>query len=242
MQPYRSPVLLSRLAIAGLGIVGVCRILFLIAGFGFVIDPNRSLDLGDGDQLSIWTLFSGLVSLVLLPAFIFTVITFLIWLHRVYTNLPAIGSDQMEFTPGWAVGWWFIPFANLVKPFQAVRTAWSESDPEVDIDSGFLSSVGAAAPTFMSIWWAFWIIGNIISNLTGRLELAAKPGEEAILGYAAIIESLIWIVATVLAVKVVLAITDRQQTRFSRRGAVTIDVPPPPPDFSTPGGPQFGSY
>lgn len=242
MQPYRSPLLLSRLAVAGLGIVGVCRILFLIAGFGFVIDPKRSFNLGDGDQLSIWILFSGLVSLVLLPAFIFSVVTFLMWLYRIFVNLPAVGSDQMEFTPGWAVGWWFIPFANLVKPFQAVRTAWSENEPDVETDSGFLSSVQSSAPTFVGIWWAFWIIGNIFSNLSSRLELAAKPGEEAILGYAGIIESLIWIVATVLAVKVVLAITDRQETRFARRGAVTIDVPPPPPDFSAPTQQQFGNY
>ncbi len=241
MHPYRSPLFLSRLAIAGLGIVGVCRILFLIAGFGLVIDPNRSVDLGDNDQLSIWLLFSGLISLVLLPAFIFSVVTFLMWLFRIFTNLPAVGSDQTEFTPGWAVGWWFIPFANLVKPFQAVRTAWSENEPDVETDSEFLSSIQSSAPTFVGIWWAFWIIGNIISNLTSRLELAAKPGEEAILGYAGIIESLVWIVAAVLAIKVVLGITDRQETRYARRGAATIGVPPPPPDFSAPAGQQFGN-
>ncbi|MBK6749457.1 MAG: DUF4328 domain-containing protein [Pyrinomonadaceae bacterium] len=242
MNPFRSPVLLSRLAIAGLGIVGVCRILFLVAGFGLVIDPSRSVDLGDSDQLSIWLLFSGLVSLVLLPAFIFSVVTFLMWLHRVFTNLHALRSDQTDFTPGWAVGWWFVPFANLVKPFQAVRTAWAESDPDADVDGGFLTGIQSSAPTFMGVWWAFWIIGNIISNLTGRLELAAKPGEEAILGYTGIVESLVWVVATILAIRVVLSITERQEARFARFGAVTIDTPPPPPKFSAPIDQQYGSF
>lgn len=242
MQPYRSPVLLSRLAVAGLVLVGICRVLFLVAGFGLVVDPNRSLDLADGDQVSIWLMFSGLVALVLLPAFIYSVVTFLMWLFRVFTNLPSIGSNQMDFSPGWAVGWWFIPFANLVKPFQAVRTAWAESDPDVEVGGGFLSSVQSSAPTFVGVWWAFWIIGNIVSNLTSRLEVAAKPGEEAILGYASIFESLIWIVATILAIKVVLAITDRQEARFARLGPAAIDIPPPPPEFSARNEQQYGSF
>ncbi len=54
---------------------------------------------------------------------------FLMWLFRTYKNLEPLGSENIRFTPGWSVGWWFIPFANLVMPFKAVRGVWSESDP-----------------------------------------------------------------------------------------------------------------
>jgi hypothetical protein len=106
MQPYRSPVFLSRLALGGLGVIAVSRLLLLITGVGLIIGPaGADIDLGDGDTLSIWGLISGLIALVLLAGFVFTVVTFLMWLHRTFANLPSLRADQTEFTPGWAVGW-----------------------------------------------------------------------------------------------------------------------------------------
>lgn len=230
MQPFRSPVFLSRLAIAGLALAGVCRILYFFAGIAMVFGPSKSFDLGE-DQLSIWELVLGLIALIFIPIFLFTVVTFLMWLYRIFANLPAVRSDQTEFTPGWAVGWWFIPLANLIKPYQAVRTAWAESDPEVDLEQGFLTSVQPAAPGFMTIWWAFWIIGNITSNISNRIDPFSNPGIQSVAGAVAIFESLIWLVGSILAIKVVSNITERQEQRFARVGNQTLNAPPPPPKF-----------
>ena len=54
--------------------------------------------------------------LVLLVAFI----AFLMWVHRTYRNLPALGAKVLDTTPGWAVGWYFIPIAFLFKPCQSM--------------------------------------------------------------------------------------------------------------------------
>ncbi len=48
-------------------------------------------------------------------------ILWLIWQHRVTANLWARRLPGLRFTPGWAVGWWFVPFAWYVQPFRAVR-------------------------------------------------------------------------------------------------------------------------
>ena len=51
-----------------------------------------------------------------------TAICWLIWQHRAQANVWAIPSPvKPDTTPGWAVGWWFVPVANLVMPFLAVR-------------------------------------------------------------------------------------------------------------------------
>ena len=234
MEQFRSPVLLSRLAIAGLGIMAICHVLFVFSGIGQIISPARSFDLGDGDKMTVWLMAQVFISLVLLPGYIFTIVTFLMWLFRVFKNLPSLRSDQMEFTPGWAVGWWFIPFANLVKPFQAVRTAWAESDPEVELEHGFLTSVGSGAPGFISAWWALWIVSNIVSNITNRLEGAALAGEEVIVGYLTVVSSALWVIAAGFAIKVVLNITERQEQRSLVTDAMAVNVsPPPPPTFDT---------
>lgn len=233
MERFRSPVLLSRLAIAGLGIMGICHFLFVFSGIGQIISPAQSLDLGDGGEpMTVWLMAQVFISLVLLPGYIFTIVTFLMWLFRIFKNLPSLRSDQMEFTPGWAVGWWFIPFANLVKPYQAVRTAWAESDPEVELEHSFLTSVGSGAPGFIMLWWGLWIVSNIVSNITSRLEGAALAGEGVIVGYLTVISSTLWVVAAGFAIKVVLSITERQEQRSLVTDAMAVNVlPPPPPTF-----------
>lgn len=209
----------------------VCRVLFAFGGFGMAADPDRSIDLGDGDAMSVWEIAVGLVALVYLPVFIFSVVTFLMWLYRTYTNLPALRSDNVEFTPGWAVGWWFIPFANLIKPYQAVRNVWAESDPEVEVHNTFLSSVQSGAPGYMMFWWGMWLFGNIFSNITSRLDSAALPSERSLIGALGVFESIVWIIAGMLAIKVISDITSRQERRFEVVGQPVFSEPPPPPTF-----------
>lgn len=95
-------------------------------------------------------------------AFLVSVILVAMWIHRGHRNLHEYGLDGLEFTPGWAVGWYFIPFANLVKPFQAMRELWNAS-------TGAGESFSSDAPGFMNAWWGTWLLGNIISNISSSM-------------------------------------------------------------------------
>ncbi len=57
-----------------------------------------------------------------LAGLILTGIAWFVWLHRSVANARSLGV-QTEATPGWSVGWWFIPFANLVKPYRAAGSS-----------------------------------------------------------------------------------------------------------------------
>ena len=39
------------------------------------------------------------------------------WILQAHKNLRNAGYEN-EFTPGWALGWFFVPLMNLFKPFQ----------------------------------------------------------------------------------------------------------------------------
>jgi Domain of unknown function (DUF4328) len=233
METYRSPLTLSRMALVGIGVDGLFGLIDVLFGAGLVLDPANTIDFGDGDPSSIWLLLIGLISLVKFPVYFFAVVTFLMWLYRGYTNLPALRSDDMEFSPGWAVGWWFIPFANLVKPFQAVRNLWSESDPDIDPNAGFSLHVQAGAPGYMAFWWAAWLLSNFAANAAGRILDPEKPTEMAIGAYVYMIAGGLTFVAAALAIKVILDITNRQEERYRKVGILHPPVPPPPPTFST---------
>ena len=45
-------------------------------------------------------------------------------------NVRALGANDLSISPGWSAGWFFVPFANLVKPFVAVREIWNASDSD----------------------------------------------------------------------------------------------------------------
>ncbi len=228
---YRSPKTLSGLAKAGIGLVGLCTLFSLFIGIGQVVSPDRSLEFDGIESGSLWFLLQGLIALVQFPAFFFAAVMFLMWLFRVYKNLPALRSDNTEYSPGWAVGWWFIPFANLVKPFQVVRNAWSESDPDVDLEMGFLSSVQSGAPAYMAVWWGFWLLSNFATNITNRFWDPDNIDTVEFSGYFFIISGILWTVASVAAIKVVWEITERQELRFKNIGLLRQQEPPPPPTF-----------
>jgi len=131
---FRPANTLALIACIGLGLMCVCEVLTFLVGVGQIADPARVIMFGD-EASSPWLLAQGFIALFQAPVYIATSVMFLIWLFRIYKNLDVLESQQnREFTPGWAVGWWFVPFANLVKPFQVMREAWFDSNPEIETE------------------------------------------------------------------------------------------------------------
>ena len=230
-EPYRSPRTLSLLAIGFLAASLVIDLLFVIVGGAQLLFPFE-IPLGEsGDSMPIWLLTIGLLEILQILVTISCVVFFLLWLYRCYKNLPALKAGRTEYTPGWAVGWWFVPFANLVKPFGAVRDLWNESDPDFDPEMNFMSlSVGT--PTLLYWWWAFWLLGNFANNISSRIGNADNTAELQSFSIALIIASLFGVVAAALAILVVKNITRRQEARFTGIASMESQFsPPPPPQF-----------
>jgi hypothetical protein len=111
-----------------------------------------------------------LLAALIIPGFLATLGTFLasiiavcLWTHRACANAHALAGDWVapSVTPGWAVGWYFVPFANLVRPYQAMN----------EIDSASLSQ--PSSDPKLGLWWGTWIVGNILANFGFRLESPA---------------------------------------------------------------------
>lgn len=83
---------------------------------------------------------------------------FLWWLRRATCNAPALGPSEPEFSPGWSIGWWFVPFANWVQPARVVAQAWRVGDPSLGVDSGTGYRRASLTP-WIPIWWITYAIG-----------------------------------------------------------------------------------
>lgn len=80
------------------------------------------------------------------------------WLFAEVTRLRSrpgfkVQQDSLPDTPGWAVGWFFIPIASLWKPYAAMR----------DIVQASIMREGP--PGFLlPTWWTLWILSTVSDN------------------------------------------------------------------------------
>lgn len=106
----------------------------------------------------------GVVQLVL---YVVQAITVLPWIRLANKNVRLLGAKDMEFTPGWAIGWYFIPFANLWKPYQAMSEIWRASSGSPDWKS---SETSGSLPG----WWFAWLAANVLGRLSFQLTMKAQ--------------------------------------------------------------------
>lgn len=110
----------------------------------------------------------GVVGMVQFFILLISGILILKWIYRANYNARQLGASEMMFTPGWSIGWYFIPIANLWKPYQAMKEIWRASyNPQ--------SWRSQTVPSLLAWWWSFWIVSNILANASFRL---AKRAEE----------------------------------------------------------------
>ncbi len=133
---------------------------------------------------------------------VLTIIFFLLWLHRAYKNLPILGVEQLKFTPGWAVAWWFIPIMNFFRPYQIIKEAWKASDPNVDLTNR-LAWQTAPGSSLIAWWWAIFLLDRII-------------GVIFILLGVAFLDSILEIIAAILTVLIIRGIDVRQEEKYKR--------------------------
>ena len=85
----------------------------------------------------------------------------LTWTYRANYNARQIGATEMVFTPGWSIGWYFIPIANFVVPYSAMIEIWkASSNPQ--------SWQSQPTPALLTWWWSLWIGVNLWGQVMTR--------------------------------------------------------------------------
>lgn len=103
--------------------------------------------------------------------FIISGIIILKWIYRANLNARKMGAADMLFTPGWSIGWYFVPIANLWKPYQAMKEIWKASKNPQNWKTESVSSL-------LPWWWFIWIVSNLIANASCKVVMRAMRAEE----------------------------------------------------------------
>jgi uncharacterized protein DUF4328 len=163
------------------------------------------------------------ILLVRLVAFAGAGIVWLTWLHRAYGNLALVGSKRSRFSPGRAVGYWFVPLVNLVLAYQVMKDLWLRSDSLNDRD-GYDR---LPAPAYLTGWWGASVSRGVLGQVVAYLARDARtPLELTNATDLGMLVNAVGAVAALLAIKVVWEI-DRRQQEFPLSRLRVAEASPP---------------
>jgi hypothetical protein len=185
---------------------------------------SEGQELDENPLGAVLALMIFLLAVFELIIYVTTVIFFCVWLYRAYDNLRVFNRwAGLDYSPTMAVGSFFIPFANLVVPYRAVRETWQKSGIPDELMLGL-----PEAPASFPVWWMFWLLGSFVGNISMRLSFNENvPHTTATL--VGILASALSIIAAVFAYLVVNAIDKRQEETAEKLQLGRFARPQPPP-------------
>ncbi len=81
----------------------------------------------------------------------------LTWVHRISRNTWSLGTEGLQYTPGWSVGWFFVPVANLVVPYNVLNELWRANSHTT---AGEWRK--ARVPPVLVLWWAAVVASAVV--------------------------------------------------------------------------------
>lgn len=157
------------------------------------------------DELSAWDATQACFALIQLAVLVATGTGFLRWIYRAHVNVRAMGATGLKFSPGWAVGWFFVPLLNLWKPLHAMKQLWQASSKPGSWE-------GDPPSPMLNTWWTLWLLSNILGQISIRLSLGGDPGDVVTAEYCALLASVADIPLSLLAIRLVTSIHRMQSS------------------------------
>lgn len=157
--------------------------------------------------------------------FVVTAVLTAKWIMRANKNARALEATEVEITPRWSVGWFFVPIMNLVMPFRSMTQIWN----------GSMRIAGkAATKTVLYVWWLAWIASYVVSRLSSTLEKQASKAMDAAQthealqaalssfltsGYIGLISNVLIIISALALLKIIYAVNQAQERGALRPAA-----------------------
>jgi hypothetical protein len=156
-----------------------------------------------------------IIGLAQLALYVFTAIIFGRWIVRANRNVRALGAENLSITPGWAVGYFFIPIFNLWRPYHAMKDLWRASHNPTGWAEVAVGSVLAG-------WWTLWLVSNFLGQMSFRMMTAAKDlaGLKSAT-HVQIVSEVVDVVLCLVAIALVSQIANAQQTHAQTNAGST---------------------
>jgi hypothetical protein len=202
-------------------VTGFLSFYFVLSLFGVFVDYSRIKLLSkaaDGVTIS-WAEITAsdaqtlLVRLALESVVLFTGVSFLAWIYRAHKNLKALGALDLEYSTGWAIGWFLIPIINVYFGYQVVREIWNASARRA---GRFGETVGRSkeSPLLIVLWWGSWLTSRFWDWAGAQIAFGASTTIDEVLAASRffVAGDVVGVASAALAITVVLKINARQES------------------------------
>ena len=130
----------------------------LLSDYKNGVYTSQELAVADGEASDSRQQVIGIIFLI---NFIISGFLILKWIHRANFNSHQLGAENMEFTAGWSIGYFFIPIMTLFKPYQAMKEIWQTSHNPKEWNMVEVSKI-------LPVWWTVWLINNFLGQIIFR--------------------------------------------------------------------------
>ena len=179
--------------------------------------PYARVEANDIRQTIIWLMY--------IASYIAAIVAFLMWINLASKNLTSLRASNQRFSPGWAVGWWFIPIMHLFRPYQVVTEIWKGSYPQIRSDNPDAWANSSASP-LLGFWWVTWLVSTLGYWIGNWIIDAPIEADIAIVA-----SDVVSMVSLILVIILIRQITSNQDIKHAYGASV--------PASSTPGGGRY---
>lgn len=178
----------------------------------FVQQTARGIEYAD-QELSLMDISVMVLNVLVIGIQAATVSAFLFWIYRAHSNLPALGAENLDYSPGWAVGYFFIPILNLFRPYQVMSEIWRGSNPA--LYSTTIGKILRSSSSLVGWWWGMFLIMSYLNNVVSlRFTRHINTDEDFINAcYFSAFSYLVISLAATITIKLVRNIEDNQEER-----------------------------
>jgi Domain of unknown function (DUF4328) len=157
------------------------------------------------DQVANNDPVQGIIGLLQSGIGIVTGITFLKWVYRAYKNIKGFGAEGLRFSPGWAVGYYFIPILSLIRPVQVMSEIWRASDdPE--------NWPRRPGSRLIATWWTLFLLYTGVTQVSLEIVIQASTNDQwTLAAVLAILGDFFSIPLSIAALRLVTEIYGRQK-------------------------------
>lgn len=125
----------------------------------WLIGSGGALEGSMGEMLGNVMIAAGIyLPIASIAVLVGCIIAYSMFVYRGMKNLHLSGVRSVTTSPGWAVGWSFIPIANLGMIFNVMKQIWVGSHDPV---SGKYDP-----PATLGLWWGCWIASGVIGRFS----------------------------------------------------------------------------
>jgi len=104
----------------------------------------------------------GTATIIELIAYIISIIFFIRWFSRAYSNLHRKVTGLL-YSKGWAIGCWFVPILNFYRPYRIMKELCRKTETLLSIEKPNLSET-------IDVWWFLFIVSAFVDRALSRFE------------------------------------------------------------------------